>query len=331
MINRSEILQTIAMIDQQHLDIRTITMGISLLDCADTDIDRSCTKVYDKICRLAGNLVRTGEDIEAEFGIPIVNKRVSVTPISLVAAGTGAQSYVPYARALDRAAHEIGVNFLGGFSALVHKGMTEADRVLIASIPEALAETELVCSSVNVGSTRAGINMDAVAEMGRIDVLVNNAGAYPALGVLDVTEDHFNFVVNVNLKGLFFMTQAVVKKSMIPNNYGRIVNISSCDGKNPGRGVAIYSAAKAGVISLTKSFALELADYDINSNAVAAGWVESEQVLSNDRWKDALPSIPSRRLGKLSEIAESVAFLCNDKVSYINGEILDVNGGIIMD
>ena len=167
MINRSEILQTIAMIDQQHLDIRTITMGISLLDCADTDIDRSCTKVYDKICRLAGNLVRTGEDIEAEFGIPIVNKRVSVTPISLVAAGTGAQSYVPYARALDRAAHEIGVNFLGGFSALVHKGMTEADRVLIASIPEALAETELVCSSVNVGSTRAGINMDAVAEMGR--------------------------------------------------------------------------------------------------------------------------------------------------------------------
>ena len=167
MINRSEILQTIAMIDQQHLDIRTITMGISLLDCADTDIDRSCTKVYDKICRLAGNLVRTGEDIEAEFGIPIVNKRVSVTPISLVAAGTGAQSFVPYARALDRAAHEIGVNFLGGFSALVHKGMTESDRVLIASIPEALAETELVCASVNVGSTRAGINMDAVAEMGR--------------------------------------------------------------------------------------------------------------------------------------------------------------------
>ena len=129
MINRSEILQTIAMIDQQHLDIRTITMGISLLDCADTDIERSCTKVYDKICRLAGDLVRTGEDIEAEFGIPIVNKRVSVTPISLVGAGTGAQSYVPYAKALDRAAHEIGVNFLGGFSALVHKGMTESDRV----------------------------------------------------------------------------------------------------------------------------------------------------------------------------------------------------------
>ena len=167
MINRSEILQTIAMIDQQHLDIRTITMGISLLDCADTDITRSCTKVYDKICRLAGRLVRTGEDIEAEFGIPIVNKRVSVTPISLVAAGTGARSYVPYAQALDRAAHEIGINFLGGFSALVQKGMTDADRRLIAAIPEALAVTDLVCSSVNVGSTKAGINMDAVALMGR--------------------------------------------------------------------------------------------------------------------------------------------------------------------
>ena len=148
MIQRHEILQTIQMIDQQHLDIRTITMGISLLDCADPDIERSCTKVYDKICRLAGNLVKTGEDLEAEFGIPIVNKRVSVTPIALVGAGTGARSYVPYAKALDRAAKEIGVNFLGGFSALVQKGMTEADRVLIASIPEALAETELVCSSL---------------------------------------------------------------------------------------------------------------------------------------------------------------------------------------
>lgn len=134
----------------------------------------------------------------------------------------------------------------------------------------------------------------AVAEMGRIDVLVNNAGAYPALGVLDVTEDHFNFVVNVNLKGLFFMTQAVVKKSMIPNNYGRIVNISSCDGKNPGRGVAIYSAAKAGVISLTKSFALELADYDINSNAVAArlGGVRAGAVQRPLEGRSALHSLP---------------------------------------
>ena len=168
MIQRNEILQTIEMIDQQHLDIRTITMGISLLDCADTDINKSCTKVYDKICRLAGSLVKTGEDIEAEFGIPIVNKRVSVTPISLVGAGTGVKSYVPYAKALDRAAKEIGINFLGGFSALVQKGMTASDCVLIDSIPEALSETDFVCSSVNVGSTRAGLNMDAVAEMGRV-------------------------------------------------------------------------------------------------------------------------------------------------------------------
>ena len=132
-------------------------------------------------------------------------------------------------------------------------------------------------------------------------------------------------------EGTFFVTQAVVNQSMIPNNYGRIVNISSCDGKTPASGVAIYGAAKAGVISLTKSFALELADYDINSNCVAPGWVESEAVLSGDRWKTYLPQIPSRRLGKLSEIAESCVFLCNDKVSYINGEILDVNGAIIMD
>ena len=171
----------------------------------------------------------------------------------------------------------------------------------------------------------------AVAEMGRIDVLVNNAGAYPALGVLDVTEDHFNFVVNVNLKGLFFMTQTVVKESMLPNQYGRIVNIASIDGKNPAEGVGVYSAAKAGVISFTKSFALELAGTGINCNCVAPGWVESKTVLASDRWKTYLPRIPARRLGKLSEIAEAVCFLCNDKVSYIDGEILDVNGGIIMD
>ena len=168
MINRSEILQTIAMIDQQHLDIRTITMGISLLDCADTDIERSCTKVYDKICRLAGNLVRTGEDIEAEFGIPIVNKRISVTPIAIAGAACKSEDFVPLALTLDRAAKTCGVNFIGGYSALVQKGFTSGDRRLIASIPEALARTELVCSSVNVGSTRAGINMDAVAQMGRV-------------------------------------------------------------------------------------------------------------------------------------------------------------------
>ena len=167
MINRSEILETIEMIDQQHLDVRTVTMGISLLDCCDPDPKAACRKIYDKITSSAKDLVKTGEDIEAEFGIPIVNKRISVTPIALVAGASNTEDYVPFAVALDKARAETGVNFLGGFSALVQKGMTPADRRLIASIPQAMAETELVCSSVNVGSTKAGINMDAVALMGR--------------------------------------------------------------------------------------------------------------------------------------------------------------------
>lgn len=168
LMNSGDILQTIQMIDQQHLDVRTITMGISLLDCCGTDMDAVCEKIYDKICFRAKDLVKTGEDIEREFGIPIVNKRISVTPIAIVAGSCGAESYVPVARALDRAAKAVGVNFIGGFSALVQKGSTLGDERLIASIPEALAETERVCASVNVGSTRAGINMDAVREMGRV-------------------------------------------------------------------------------------------------------------------------------------------------------------------
>ena len=167
MLNRNDILETINMIDQQHLDIRTITMGISLLSCADPDPKAACRKIYDKITRCAEKLVRTGEEIEREFGIPIVNKRISVTPMALVAAASETEDYVPFAAALDAAAKTTGVNFIGGFSALVQKGMTEADRKLIAAIPEALASTELVCSSVNVGSTKAGINMDAVALMGQ--------------------------------------------------------------------------------------------------------------------------------------------------------------------
>ena len=167
MLNRNDILETINMIDQQHLDIRTITMGISLLSCADPDPKAACRKIYDKITRCAEKLVRTGEEIEREFGIPIVNKRISVTPMALVAAASETEDYVPFAAALDAAAKTTGVNFIGGFSALVQKGMTEADRKLIAAIPEVLATTELVCSSVNVGSTKAGINMDAVALMGQ--------------------------------------------------------------------------------------------------------------------------------------------------------------------
>ena len=168
LINSSEILQTIEMIDQQHLDVRTVTMGINLLDCADRDIDLCCRRVYDKICTLADKLVDTGCAIEREFGIPIVNKRISVSPISLVAAACEDDDYVPLAKTLDKAAKAVGVNFIGGFSALAHKGFTKSDLRLINSIPRALTETDLVCSSVNVASTRAGINMDAVALMGRI-------------------------------------------------------------------------------------------------------------------------------------------------------------------
>ena len=167
MINLNDILETINMIRQENLDIRTITMGISLLDCADSDIDVSCEKVYNKFVRLAGNLVKTGEDIEAEYGIPIINKRISVTPISMLVAVSGGDP-VKYAHALQRAADTVGVNFIGGYSALVQKGFAAGDVELIKSIPRALNETTNICSSVNIGSTKAGINMDAVKLMGEI-------------------------------------------------------------------------------------------------------------------------------------------------------------------
>ena len=167
MMNHYEILETIDMISKEHLDIRTITMGISLGDCASESIDRICDKIYDKIATRAEKLVETGQQIEKEYGIPIINKRISVTPISLVAAAADGD-YVKIAKALQKAATEVGVNFIGGYSALVHKGYTNSDRRLIASIPQALAETTNVCSSVNIGTTKADINMDAVAQMGEI-------------------------------------------------------------------------------------------------------------------------------------------------------------------
>ena len=168
MLNHSDILQTIDMIDHQHLDIRTITMGISLRDCAHPDPAVCAEKIYNKICRNAENLVATGEAIEAEYGIPIVNKRISVTPISMVAESCETDDYVPFAIAMDKAAAACGVNFIGGFSALVHKGFTSGDMKLVRSIPQALAQTNNVCSSVNVATTKAGINMDAVKLMGEI-------------------------------------------------------------------------------------------------------------------------------------------------------------------
>jgi len=166
----SEILETIKMVEDQNLDIRTITMGISLRDCADSDSKKVRTKIYDKITTLAQNLVKMGEEIEVTYGIPIINKRISVTPISIVGESCREYDYVGIAETLDRAAQEVGVNFIGGFSALVQKGFTKGDIAFVKSIPEALARTKIVCSSVNVASTKAGINMDAVLQMGEVIV-----------------------------------------------------------------------------------------------------------------------------------------------------------------
>ena len=172
MINIHEVLETNNMIEHENLDVRTITMGINLLGCSDNDLDTTCRKIHDKIVSLAGNLASTAEDIAKEYGVPIVNKRISITPISLVGAACckTPEDYVKIAQTLDKAAEEVGVNFLGGYSAIVSKGMTESDRLLIESIPQAMSCTERICSSVNVGSTKTGINMDAVRLMGEIVV-----------------------------------------------------------------------------------------------------------------------------------------------------------------
>ena len=168
MINVHDILETIQMIDNENLDVRTITMGISLLDCCDPDIDAACEKIYDKITRYAKDLVKVGEDIEKEYGIPIIHKRISVTPIAMIAAACPGKDPVKFALTLEKAARAVGVNFIGGYSALVQKGFGPGDYAVLQSIPEALSVTEHVCSSVNIGSTKAGINMDAVARMGRV-------------------------------------------------------------------------------------------------------------------------------------------------------------------
>ena len=170
MISRNEVIETNKMIEHENLDVRTITMGISLLDCCAAEVDVLCENIYNKILRYAGELVATGEAIERDFGVPIVNKRVAVTPIALVGgcACTTPADFVKIAKTLDRAAKDIGVNFLGGYSAIVSKGMTEADKNLILSIPEALASTERICSSVNVGSTKTGMDMDAIRLMGQV-------------------------------------------------------------------------------------------------------------------------------------------------------------------
>ncbi len=177
MVELNEVFETYEMVSHENLDVRTITMGISLLDCIDTDVDRLCGKIYDKITAKARNLVAVGDEIGLEYGVPVINKRVSVTPIALIGAAAcrSPEDFVRIAETLDRAADTIGVNFIGGYSALVQKGMTPADRMLIESIPQALARTERVCSSISLGSTRTGINMDAVRLMG--DIVVETAKA----------------------------------------------------------------------------------------------------------------------------------------------------------
>lgn len=219
-----KILETIHMISDENLDVRTITMGISLLDCIDSDSDKACKKIYDKITTKAKDLVKVGEQIQEEYGIPIINKRVTVTPISLIAAASHDQDYVKYALTLDKAAHTLGIDFIGGYSALVQKGYQNGDKTLIKSIPEALAQTDLVCASVNVGSTRSGINMDAVAEMGQavkkaseLDFMTNakmvifcNAvedNPFMAGGFCGVSEP--DTVINVGVSG-----PGVVKKAL---------------------------------------------------------------------------------------------------------------------
>lgn len=219
-----KILETIHMISDENLDVRTITMGISLLDCIDSDSDKACQKIYDKITTKAKDLVKIGEQIQEEYGIPIINKRVTVTPISLIAAASHDQDYVKYALTLDKAAHTLGIDFIGGYSALVQKGYQNGDKTLIKSIPEALAQTDLVCASVNVGSTRSGINMDVVAEMGQavkkaseLDFMTNakmvifcNAvedNPFMAGGFCGVSEP--DTVINVGVSG-----PGVVKKAL---------------------------------------------------------------------------------------------------------------------
>ena len=230
-----QVTETIAMIEEQNFDVRTITMGISLLDCVDPDINKAADKIYKKVVEKAGSLVAVGDEIAAELGIPIVNKRVSVTPISIIGAATDATDYLPLAHALDKAANDIGIDFIGGFSALVQKGYQKGDKVLINSIPRALAETSKVCSSVNIGSTKSGINMTAVADMGRIiketaelsdlgaaklvvfaNAVEDNpfmAGAFHGVGEADV-------VINVGVSG-----PGVVKRAL-EKVRGEIVDLS---------------------------------------------------------------------------------------------------------
>ena len=223
LMNSSEILQTIQMIDQQHLDVRTVTMGVSLPDCADVSVERCAQKVYEKLCHKAERLVPVACEIEQEYGIPIVNKRISVTPIALIAASCVEEDYTPIALAMDRASKQVGIDFIGGFSALAQKGFTESDICLIRSLPRALTETALVCGSVNVGSTKAGINMDAVRTMGTIirETAERNLPYRLYVGVRYAMVNIRKLPAQVHKSPFYpaFMTQCLHLKV-----YGRVVN-----------------------------------------------------------------------------------------------------------
>ena len=179
-MDKTNILETIKMLDEENLDIRTLTMGISLFDCIDPDYEKACAKIYDKLIRETKDFIKISKEVSKIYGVPIINNRISVTPISMIGAATDLDDYTPFAKVLDKAAKDIGVDFIGGFSALVEKGMTKADEILIKSIPKALAQTDLVCGSINVGSTKAGINMDAVALCGQTikDLAANTDDAF---------------------------------------------------------------------------------------------------------------------------------------------------------
>ncbi|MEW5722130.1 MAG: SDR family NAD(P)-dependent oxidoreductase [Thermodesulfobacteriota bacterium] len=215
---------------------------------------------------------------------------------------------------------------------LMVNSKTISDRDEVVSQIRALGRRALALpADVAEAGQVAKMVADGLAVFGRIDLLVNNAGIYPAAPLVDIEEKQWDEVIDVNLKGTFLVTQAVARQAMIPQRRSAIINITSCDGKVPTAGIAHYAAAKAGVISLTKSFALELAPFGITANAVAPGWVKTPAVLSSDRWREAIKNIPAGRLADPEEIARVVQFLAEDESGYITGEILDVNGGLIMD
>lgn len=236
-MDRNNIIETIKMLDEENLNIRTLTMGISLLDCIDSDYKVACEKIYNKLIRESKDFIKVSKEVSKIYGVPIINNRISVTPISLIAASTDLDDYTPFAQCLDRAAKDIGVDFIGGFSALVQKGMTKADEILIKSIPKALASTDLVCSSVNVGSTKAGINMDAVAMCGEvIKDLAQRTASSDSLGCAklvifsNAVEDNpfmagafhgvseAETVINVGVSGPGVVKSAISNKDNLPIN-----------------------------------------------------------------------------------------------------------------